>query len=367
MAAKFNVGLIGCGNIAPAYVKGCRGFDILNVAACADLEPARAEALAAEFAIPRACSVDDLLADPDIQIAINLTVPAVHAAVTRQALAAGKHVHSEKPLALDRADGRAILDAAEAAGLRVGCAPDTFLGGGLQTCRKLIDDGVIGTPVAASAFMMGNGPEGWHPNPFFFYQRGGGPLFDMGPYYLTALVHLLGPVARVGALTRASLPERIAGHPDHAGKRIPVEVSTHTSGLLEFASGAIGTLIISFDIFGGSSLPRIEIYGTAGTLIVPDPNTFGGPVKLRCAGDEGWEDISLTHSATVGRGIGPADMAHAIVGSRPHRASGALAYHVLDIMQAFDESSARGEHIRLTSQPAQPAPLPVGLPPGQLD
>ena len=355
------MGLIGCGNIAAAYVKGCRAFDLLDVVACADLDPARATALAAEYAIPRALSVEALLADPAIDLVLNLTVPAVHAEVSLAVLAAGKHVHSEKPLALTRADGRAILDAAERAGLRVGCAPDTFLGGGLQTCRKLIDDGAIGTPVAATAFMMGRGPEAWHPNPFFFYQPGGGPLLDMGPYYFTALVHLLGPVARVSAAARAALPERIAGHADHAGKPIPVAVNTHVSALLEFARGPIGTVVISFDIFAGSSLPRLEIYGTEGTLIVPDPNTFGGPVRLRRADADDWVDVPLTHSAEVGRGIGLADLADALATGRPHRASGALAYHVLDIMLACEEAAASGQRLTLESQVEPPAPLPADV------
>ncbi len=216
---KVKVGIIGCGNIFPAYVKGCRAFDILEVAACADIEPERAEARSQEFNVP-AMSIADLLADPEIGIVMNLTIPAAHAAVSLAIIEAGKSVHSEKPLAVSRADGEAILAAASRNGVRVGCAPDTFLGGGLQTCRKLIDDGVIGEPVAATAFMLGRGPESWHPNPEFFYKVGAGPMFDMGPYYLTALVSLLGGVRRTTASTRISFPERIATSQARYGQAI---------------------------------------------------------------------------------------------------------------------------------------------------
>ncbi len=358
-------GIIGCGNIAPRYVQGCALFDAVEVVACADIEPAAAGALAGQFDL-RALSVADLLADPNIDMVINLTIPAAHATISGEAIAAGKHVYSEKPLAVTREDGRAVLDAAAAAGVRVGCAPDTFLGGGLQTCRKLIDDGAIGTPVAATAFMLSHGPESWHPNPAFFYQQGAGPLFDMGPYYLTALVHLLGPVRRVAGSVRISHAERIATSEARYGERIPVEVPTHTAGVLDFASGPIATLVISFDVWA-HELPRIEIYGSEGVLSVPDPNTFGGPVRLWRHDDRRWREVELTHSAEVMRGIGAADMAHALHSGRDHRASGALAYHVLDVMHAIGESSEQGAHITLTSACDQPAPLPVGLPPRLLE
>ena len=227
MAAPKSVtqlGIIGCGNISSAYIDGCRQFDHLRVAAVADIAPEAAQAKAAEHDLACAGSVEALLADPDIDIVINLTTPAAHAAVSLAVLAAGKHVYSEKPLAVERADGRAVLDAAAARGLRVGGAPDTFLGGALQTCRKLIDDGAIGRPVAATAFMLGHGPEDWHPNPGFYYKKGAGPLFDMGPYYLAALVHLLGPVERVAALARISFAERTATSEARYGEKLPVEV-----------------------------------------------------------------------------------------------------------------------------------------------
>ena len=362
---KVKVGIIGCGNIFPAYVKGCRAFDILEVAACADIEPERAEARSQEFNVP-AMSIADLLADPEIGIVINLTIPAAHAAVSLAIIEAGKSVHSEKPLAVSRADGEAILAAASRNGVRVGCAPDTFLGGGLQTCRKLIDDGVIGEPVAATAFMLGRGPESWHPNPEFFYKVGAGPMFDMGPYYLTALVSLLGGVRRTTASTRISFPERIATSQARYGQRISVEVPTHLACVLDFESGPVGTLITSFDVWS-HTLPRIEIYGSEGSLSVPDPNTFGGPVKVRKAGEDAWTEVPLTHSAEVGRGIGVADMAYALSSGRAHRASGALAFHVLDLMHSFVEASESDRHVMLDSGVARPAPLPVGLPAGRLD
>ncbi len=362
---KVKVGIIGCGNIFPAYVKGCRAFDILDLAACADIEPDRAAAREQEFNVP-AMSIADLLADPTIGIVVNLTIPAAHAAVSLAVIEAGKNVHSEKPLAVFRADGAAILAAAERQGVLVGCAPDTFLGGGLQTCRKLIDDGVIGEPVAATAFMLGRGPESWHPNPEFFYKVGAGPMFDMGPYYLTALVSLLGGVRRTTASTRISFPERIATSEARYGQRIAVEVPTHLACVMDFASGPVGTLITSFDVWS-HTLPRIEIYGSEGSLSVPDPNTFGGPVKVRKAGEDALTEAPLTHSADVGRGIGVADMAYALQSGRPHRASGSLAFHVLDLMHSFVEASDSGCHVTLNSGVPRPAPLPVGLPARQLD
>jgi len=363
---KVRVGIIGCGNIFPAYIKGSRAFKILEVVACADALPGRAEERAKEFGIPKALSVEDLLHDPEVDIVINLTVPVSHAEVSLKAIAAGKHIYSEKPLAITRKDGKAIIDKAKSAGLRVGCAPDTFLGGGLQTCRKLIDDGVIGTPVAATAFMAGHGPEAWHPNPDFFYKVGGGPLFDMGPYYLTALVHLLGPVRRVTGSARISFPERIATSQALNGHRIAVEIPTHVAGVLDFGSGAVATLITSFDVWS-HNLPRIEIYGSEGTLSVPDPNTFQGPVKVRRWDESEWRDVPLTHSDQVARGIGVADMAYGFTYGRPHRASGELAYHVLDLMHAFGDASESGKHVMIESTCAQPAPLPVDLPVGELD
>jgi predicted dehydrogenase len=366
VADRVKVGIIGCGNIAPAYVKGCGDFDILELADCADIEPERASKLAAAHQMHAFSTVDDLLADPEIQIVINLTIPNAHVEVSLKIIEAGKHVYSEKPLAINRADGEKIIEAASAAGVRVGCAPDTFLGGGIQTCRKLIDDGWIGQPVAVTAFLASHGPESWHPNPWFYYQAGGGPVFDMAPYYLTAMINLLGPIRRVTASSKASFPERIATSEALYGQRIPVEVDTHMAGVLDFERGAVGTLITSFDIWR-HNLPRIEIYGSQGSLSVPDPNTFGGPVRVWQVNDGEWREVAATHATTVSRGIGVADMAYGLRSGRPHRASGALAFHVLDLMDAFGEASRSGQHREITSQCDQPAALPLGLLPGTLD
>jgi predicted dehydrogenase len=311
-------------------------------------------------------SVDALLADPEIAIVVNLTVPKVHASVSLAAIAAGKHVYTEKPLAVTREDGLRIVQAAAAQGVRVGSAPDTFLGGGQQTCRKLIDDGWIGEPVAAVAFMMSHGPESWHPNPDFFYQVGGGPLLDMAPYYLTSLINLLGPVRRVAGSARISFPERVATSREHFGRRLPVEVPTHVAAVLDFAAGPVATLVTSFDVWH-ANLPRIEIYGSEGSLSVPDPNIFGGVVQVRRAGAAEWSAVPLLFDAHVGRGIGVADMAQAILSGRPQRASGELAYHVLDVMQAVVESSDAGQYAALESACGRPAPLPMGLLRGELD
>ena len=362
---KVKVGIIGCGNISNQYVEGCGRFEILDLMACADIDLQKALDLADKHDLT-AYSVAELLADPEIEIVINLTIPEVHAAVNLDVIAAGKHVYSEKPLATLRADGQKVLTAAEAAGVRVGCAPDTFLGGGLQTCRKLIDDGWIGQPVAATAFMMSHGPESWHPNPVFFYQPGAGPLFDMGPYYLTTLISLMGPIDSVFAAATISFAERTATSAAKFGERIPVHTPTHVSSLLNYDNGAVGSMITSFDVWA-SEVPRIEIYGSAGSLSVPDPNSFGGQVRLRRPGDDGWQPIPLTHTDQVLRGIGVADMATAIRSGRAHRANGEMAYHVLDIMEALLDSSKAGQQLAIESSCSQPAPLPLGLLRGRLD
>ncbi len=362
-----NVGIIGCGNISGAYLRACRLFDILKIVAVSDLDIQRAKARAAEHNVPRVYTVDELLADPEIDIVINLTIPGAHAAVGMAVLEAGKSVYSEKPLAITREDGRRLLETAAQRGLRVGCAPDTFLGGGLQTCRKLIDEGAIGEPVAATAFMMSRGHESWHPDPAFYYQPGGGPMFDMGPYYLTALVSLIGPIRRVTGSTAITYKERTITSQPLAGTIINVEVPTHVAGVMDFHSGAVGMIITTFDV-QASALPRIEVYGSEGTLSVPDPNTFGGPVRIRRAGEKEWSEVPLTHGYTENsRGLGAADMAQAIRSGRAHRASGEMAFHVLDVMVAFHEASEAGQHILLTSSCSRPSPLPTGLAEGKLD
>ena len=361
------IGIIGCGNISGTYLRVCPTFEILEVAACADIVLERAQAQAAKYGVPRACGVDELLADPEIAIAVNLTIPSVHGTIGLQALEAGKSVYNEKPLALTREEGQHLLTVAAERGLRVGCAPDTFLGAGMQTCRKVIDDGEIGTPVAATAFMLGHGPESWHPDPDFFYQPGAGPLFDMAPYYLTTLVALLGPVRRVTGSARITFPERTIGSEPKRGTRITVTTPTHVAAVLDFANGAVATLVTSFDVWA-AEVPRIEIYGSTGSLSLPDPNGFGGPVRLRRAADDAWSTVPLTHGyAENNRGMGVADMATAIASGRPHRASGDLAYHVLDIMHAIYDASTAGRHVELTSTCTRPAALPLGLPAGRLD
>lgn len=358
---KTKVGLIGCGNISAIYLQAPAKFGRFEIVACADIELERAQARAAEYGIAKACTVDEILSDPEIEVILNLTIPAAHAEVALAALAAGKSVYTEKPLATTREAGRQVLELAEAKGLRVGCAPDTFLGAGLQTCRKLIDEGAIGQPLAATAFMGYPGPERWHPNPEFFYQPGAGPLFDMGPYYLTALINLLGPVQRVTASAQALRKERIVTNKINPGAKIAVNTPTHISGTLDFTNGAVASLITSFDV-AAHNIPNMEIYGTEGTLSVPDPNGFGGPVRLRQNGDSEWREISLTLPYdTNSRGLGIADMIYSMQNGLPHQASGKLAYHVLDIMESLLESSSRGQHLNLTSGVERPGLLPLEL------
>ncbi|NOU93858.1 gfo/Idh/MocA family oxidoreductase [Paenibacillus sp. LMG 31456] len=366
---RVRIGIIGCGKISSIYFKNCKAFSsALEVVACADLNVARAQASAEEHGISKAYSVEELLADPDIDLVINLTIPAAHSSVCIQALEAGKHVYVEKPLAVTREEGQEILAAAKRKGLLVGSAPDTFLGGGIQTCIKLIQDGWIGTPVAASAFMIGKGHEHWHPDPEFYYALGGGPMFDMGPYYLTALVALLGPIQRVTGSAKISYPERTITSEPKFGSKINVETPTHIAGVLDFHSGAIGTIITSFDAFGGSQLPRIEIYGSEGTLSVPDPNTFGGPVSVRRHDAKEFSEIPLTHGyADNSRGLGVLDMAFAIRNGRMNRANGDLAYHILEAMHGFHDASKEGKHYIMQSSCEKPKPMPGNLVKGILD
>ncbi|MDB4866916.1 MAG: dehydrogenase [Cohnella sp.] len=364
---KIKVGIIGTGNISGIYFQNGKRFESMEVVACADLDVERAKAKAAEHGI-RGGSVEELLADPDIQLVINLTIPAAHAAVCMQALEAGKHVYVEKPFTVTREEGRQVLELAERKGLLVGSSPDTFLGGGIQTCVKLIQDGWIGSPIGATAFMVCGGHESWHPSPEFYYQVGGGPMFDMGPYYLTALIAMLGPIDRVTGSARISYPERTITSQPKFGQKVKVETPTHIAGILDFASGPIGTILTSFDVKGGSVLPRIEVYGSEGTLQVPDPNTFGGPVSIWRPGAKEWSNIPLTHGkAENARGVGAADMAQAILTGRKHRANGAMAYHVLEAMHGFHDASEKGTHYVMKSQCEKPAPLPLGLADFSLD
>jgi len=360
------VGVIGCGNISTAYLTAARTFPILDIVALADARPEAARARAAEFGL-RAVSVEDLLADPDVEIVLNLTVPRAHVEVDLAALAAGKHVYSEKPLGVSLAEGRRLAAAAGAKGLRLGCAPDTFLGGAHQAARALIDDGAIGRPVGGSAFFMCPGHERWHPDPGFYYLAGGGPMLDMGPYYITDLVNLLGPVEQViGVATRTRAERTIASEPLR-GTRIPVEVATHVTGVLRFAGGAAVSVTLSFDVVGHKHVP-LEIYGESGSLIVPDPNGFGGAVEIAEV-DATWREVPdrRPYADANYRSLGLADMAQAIRSGRPHRASGALALHALEVMEAFQASSDSGRAIDVASRPERPAPMPASLARGELD
>lgn len=366
---KVRVGVVGCGAISAAYLKMAPSFPILEIAAVADLDPEKAKARAEEFGIERALPVEALIADPSIEVVLNLTVPKAHAAVALQALAAGKHVYAEKPLGIDRAEGEAVLAAAKERGLRVGCAPDTVLGAGIQTARHLLDQCAIGRPVSFTAFMLGRGPESWHPSPEFYYEVGGGPMMDMGPYYLTALLNLLGPVRRISGMASIAIPERVIGSQPKQGKKIQVETPDHVCGLIEFMDGAVGVLATSFAIMHAEYDRKnpIVIYGTEGAMKVPDPNYFDGTVFVRRTGEEAWQEMPHTAPTGYGRAVGLADMAHAIRSGRAHRASGEQAFVVLDLMQGFLESSEKGATVCPALDYQRPAPMPTDLPFGELD
>ncbi|WGF89254.1 Gfo/Idh/MocA family protein [Marinivivus vitaminiproducens] len=359
------IGIIGCGTISAAYLKAASLFPSLRVVALADRDEAVAARKAEEFGLT-AMPVDALLGDPAIEIVVNLTVPKAHVEVGQACLAAGKHVYSEKPLGVAFAEAQPLIAQADALGLRVGCAPDTFLGGAHQTCRRLIDEGAIGTPVGGTAFFMCPGHERWHPNPAFYYERGGGPMLDMGPYYITDLVNLLGPVAEVSAMTSTPRTERVIGSEPRRGQRVPVEVPTHVAGTLRFVSGAVVVVAMSFDVPGHHHRP-LEIYGTEGALVVPDPNRFGGEILRMATGGE-WQPVATDMPYADGnyRSLGVADMACGLRAGRPHRASGALALHVLEVMEAFGRSSSEGRHVALETRPERPAPLRDDLVDGRL-
>lgn len=353
---RTGIGIIGTGVISEIYLKNLTSWPDVEVIAVSDMFMDKARERGAQFNVP-AVTVDELLADPRVDVVINLTIPAAHGEVGLKVVNAGKSVYNEKPLSTSREVARDLLDQAAAMGVRVGGAPDTFLGGSLQTCRALLDSGVIGTPVAASAFFVSPGPESWHPAPEFFYLPGGGPMLDMGPYYITALVNLLGPVKRVTGSARITRPERtVTSRPDNI-RNIPVEVPTYFAGVLDFASGPIATLVTSFDVWA-ADLPRIEIYGTEGTLSVPDPNNFTGTIKLRRFDSKDWVEQPVTADFQENsRGLGARDLARALREGGAHRASGDLAYHVLDVMLSVEEASNAGAHIELTSTVDRPEPL----------
>ncbi|MCL2805586.1 MAG: Gfo/Idh/MocA family oxidoreductase [Treponema sp.] len=353
------IGVAGIGNISKIYLDNLTGMFAKNVklTGVTDVAFQRAEKAAGDYNIKEFKSLDEMLKSPDVDIVLNITPPKFHYDVALSAIKAGKHIYNEKPICINREEADFLIKTAEETGVRIGGAPDTFLGAGLQTCRKILDDGWIGTPVAAVAFVMNHGPEHWHPAPDFFYKAGGGPMFDMGPYYLTALVNLLGPVTRVCGSAKISTTERKITNQYQYGRTINVEVPTHIAGVLDFKNGAVGTIITSFDVYS-HSLPCIEIYGTEGTLKVPDPNTFGGPVLIRRLREEEWSKIPLLKGfAENSRGLGITEMALAIEQDRPHLASSELTYHVLDIMHSIHDASAKSRYIKIKSRCKRPAVL----------
>lgn len=353
------VAIIGLGDISGIYLKNItRVFKNLELYGVCTHRVEKAREIAAEYGAKKVYeTMENAFCDPEVEIIVNLTRPNEHLEVTVKALEAGKHVYTEKPLGATLEEGEKILKLAAGKGLFVAGAPDTFLGAGLQTCRKLIDDGFIGTPIGASAFMTCRGHERWHPNPEFYYKHGGGPLMDIGPYYLTALVSLLGQIKTVSGMTKMTFPKRVIKSQPKYGQVIDVEVPTYQTGLMQFESGAIGSIFVTFDVYA-SETPRIEIYGSEGTLSVPDPNTFGGPVRLFRPGSGEFMEIPLVKSyAENSRGIGIADMANAIQGSRKPRAGIDLMYHVLEVIDAFEKSSREKRHVDIVSKIERPTPL----------
>ncbi|WP_100809822.1 MULTISPECIES: Gfo/Idh/MocA family protein [unclassified Microbacterium] len=355
MGQPHGIGIIGLGVISRQYLATLQGLPGIRIVATADLDAERAAAVAADIPGCRALSVDELVADPAVQTVINLTIPAAHAEVALAALAHGKNVYGEKPLAATLAEAGGMMDAAGSAW--VGSAPDTVLGTGIQTARAAIDAGRIGRPTAATATWVSAGHEAWHPHPDFYYREGGGPLLDMGPYYLTSLVHLLGPVARVsGASSRTRDTRRIGSGP-REGEIIPVEVDTHVTGVLEHVGGAVSTVAFSFDAVATTAAP-LEIHGETGSLTAPDPNTFDGEVRVRGAGEESWQLLEPSAGYEgAGRGIGVIDFLRD--GERGGRASGAMALHVLEIMTALLDSARTGARVTLQTVVERPSVVPL--------
>jgi predicted dehydrogenase len=354
------IGVVGAGQISGAYLSTLRRLSNVEVVAVCDLDEARARTAAAAAPGARPLAIAELLAADDVDLVLNLTIPAAHAEVARAAIAAGKHVYGEKPLAVTTGQAREVLAAAGSAGVRVGCAPDTVLGTGVQTARACLDAGEIGTPIAATAFMVTPGHERWHPAPEFYYLPGGGPLFDMGPYYLTALVTLLGPVRRVVGMAATPRATRTIGSGPRAGAEIDVAVATHVTGVLEHASGALSTLMMSFDVWAGR-LPYIEVYGTGGSLSVPDPNGFGGTVQIFTAGAKDWAPAPEAGGYRgAARGYGVSDLASALTSGTAHRANGEIAYHVLDVIEALLTAADSRHSADLTSTCDRPPAVSLG-------
>lgn len=356
-ARRVGVGIIGTGNISTQYLKAMQAFDVLDIVGIADMKPEVAEQRAAEFNL-KAMPVDALLADPRVEIVVNLTIPRAHVEVGLRAIDAGKHVYGEKPLGINFAEGKKLIDAAGAKNLRVGSAPDTFLGGGHQQARAVIDSGAIGKVIGGTAFFACPGHEYWHPDPAFYYDIGGGPVLDMGPYYITDLVNLLGPVARVSAMSVSPLKERPIRSEPRKGQMMPVKVFTHVTGTLVFRSGALINVTLSFDVPKHAHVPY-ELYGSEASLLVPDPNWFGGEVKIARPRAQEWDSVPVTlpYADANYRSLGVADMALGIVNGRPHRASGELALHVLEVMEAFEIASRKERIVDIRTSVERPAPL----------
>jgi predicted dehydrogenase len=355
MANPVGVGVIGAGTISDTYLENLTKFADTDVLAVGDIVVDAAQEKAAKYGVADAGDVGTVLDHPGVELVVNLTIPAAHAEVASKAIGAGKHVWNEKPLALDRFSGRALLEEAEAAGLRVGCAPDTFLGPGLQTACRLIEQGMIGTPLSALALLQLPGPESWHPNPAFLYAVGAGPLFDLGPYYLTSLVQVFGAASSVAALGSKARERRVIGSGPKAGEEFDVMVPSHVSALLQFESGQSAQAMFSFD----SALPRmlLEVNGTEATMLFPDPNNFDGEIAIRRRDAEEWETVATT-TASAARGTGVLEMARALHEDRPHRAQGVLGYHVLDTMIAVADSVEARAFVEIESTVDKPPLLP---------
>ncbi|MFJ8312990.1 MULTISPECIES: Gfo/Idh/MocA family protein [unclassified Streptomyces] len=354
------VAILGCGSVSARYLRMLRHFSILEVLHCADLDPERAQRRVEEFGLGKPSTWQEVLDDPDVSIVVNLTPPSEHFATTEAALRAGKSVYVEKPLATDPEDARRLLALARESGLLLACAPDTVLGRGPQTAIAAVAAGEIGTPVHASASMLRSGPEIWHHDADFFYRPGAGPLHDMGPYYLSMLVHLLGPVTAVSAQNRISDRERVIARGPRAGERIEVATPTVTVASLDFASGAIATLVCSFDAWAATS-PHIELHGTAGSLVLPDPNLFDGPVRIARPGGGGLQDLPALPGYVYDRGIGVADLALALRTGGVPKADPALALHVLDVMHAAFLAAERRTTVEVHSTTTRTEPMPTDL------
>jgi predicted dehydrogenase len=356
MSRRFGVGLIGAGVISTQYLENLTRFPDVAVLFVADLDLPRAAAQAAAYGVPASGTVDELLARDDIDIVVNLTIPATHVEIGRRIIASGKHVWSEKPIALDHASARELLAEASAAGLRVACAPDTVLGAGIQTALRAIARGDIGAPLSAITTFQVPGPEAWHPNPDFLFAVGAGPLFDMGPYYVTTLVHALGSATRVHATASTARDVRTIGSGPRAGETFPVEVPTHHSALIEFAGGTSAQSTFSFQ-HARARTGFVEINGTEGTLTLPDPNTFDGSSTLWRSGASEPELLEA-EGPGFGRGTGVVELARAIRAGVPERASGQLAAHVLDILLGIRDSAESGMPVEIASTAPQTTPLP---------